>query len=109
MNDASVLNGTEWVAGAAAAIFVVVQVLKTAFLPDRWAGLVAVLMGLGYGAVLFTAGDVDLNNALLGGVLSGGTAVGVHSTYRSDVLSSTRSSLAGIKEVDSTKKPKAGK
>ena len=59
----------------------VVQLLKEAFLPDRWAGLTAIAVGLLVGVMVRTAGigDGGYGLAAITGAVAGLSAAGVWS------------------------------
>lgn len=73
-----------WAGVAALPVVIgVVEVLKRAGLPDRWAGVVALLLGIG-GALLFgAAAGLDVTTSLAQGLLVGLAASGAWSTTKS--------------------------
>ena len=64
---------------AAAVIAGIVQVVKVAFLPDRFAGLFALLLGAVAGVLALVDGGV------VAGIIAGLTASGAYSTSKNTV------------------------
>ena len=71
-----------YIGGVAAslAIIAVVEALKRAFLPSKWAFLAAIVLGIGGGiAAAFSYGELSLLEGIVLGTLSGGAAAGFYS------------------------------
>lgn len=71
----------------AAAVAAVVQILKGAGLPDRWAGIAALMVGLVVGPLLQLAGmgGGTTAAATVAGMFAGFTAAGVYSAGKAAV------------------------